>query len=516
MRPWTVLTAYLVATGCLGDAPAPPLLLKPSVFRPYVDVFNQQDNELYRQAIPNTESWDWMQRNVPFFECPDRDIERTYYFRWWTYRKHLRATPDGFVITEFLPSVPWAGKYNTISCAAGHHFYEGRWIADPQYLDDYARFWFRKGGEPRRYSFWAADALLARHLVQPNPTLLTSLLPDLVANFEAWEKARRDPNGLFWQNDGEDGMEVSVAGSGYRATINSYMFGDATAIAQIARLAGRPDLADRFQLEAARLKSLVQDKLWDTQAEFFKVLPRHTDATLAEVRELHGLTPWYFNLPDTQFASAWKQLLDPQGFYAAFGPTTAEQRSSGFRVEYAGHECQWNGPSWPYSTSVTLVGLANLLNGPAQSVVGRDAYFTLLRNFALSHRLRREDGQVVPWIDENLNPFTGDWIARTLLQQRGSRIPERGKDYNHSTFCDLVISGLVGLRARDDNVLEVNPLTPASWDYFCLDPVRYRGRRLTILWDRTGTRYGQGQGLRVFADGQLVAAADSLGPVRGP
>jgi len=23
---------------------------------------------------------------------------------------------------------------------------------------------------------------------------------------------------------------------------------------------------------------------------------------------------------------------------------------------------------------------------------------------------------------------------------------ERGKDYNHSTFCDLIITGLVGLR----------------------------------------------------------------------
>jgi hypothetical protein len=67
---------------------------------------------------------------------------------------------------------------------------------------------------------------------------------------------------------------------------------------------------------------------------------------------------------------------------------------------------------------------------------------------------------VVPWIDENLNPTNGDWIARTLLKQRGSEIPERGKDYNHSTYCDLVISGLVGLRPRADDIVEVNPLVP--------------------------------------------------------
>ena len=42
-----------------------------------------------------------------------------------------------FVITEFLPTVPWSGKHNTISCPAGHHYYEGRWLHDPQFLDDY-------------------------------------------------------------------------------------------------------------------------------------------------------------------------------------------------------------------------------------------------------------------------------------------------------------------------------------------------------------------------------------------
>ena len=72
------------------------------------------------------------------------------------------------------------------------------------------------------------------------------------------------------------------------------------------------------------------------------------------MRELHGFTPWYFNLPDPTIRVAWKQLMDPQGFFAPFGPTTAEQRHPGFKLAYAGHECQWNGPSWPYATAVTL------------------------------------------------------------------------------------------------------------------------------------------------------------------
>jgi predicted GH43/DUF377 family glycosyl hydrolase len=92
---------------------------------------------------------------------------------------------------------------------------------------------------------------------------------------------------------------------------------------------------------------------------------------------------------------------------------------------------------------------------------------------------------------------------------------ERGKDYNHSTFCDLVISGLVGLRPRCDNTVVVNPLAPPSWDFFCLDQILYHDLNLTILFDKTGSHYGKGQGLRIFADGNEIAASEKLARVTG-
>jgi len=401
-------------------------ILKPEAFKHYVDRFNALDEELYSQHVPNEAAWDFLRENVPLFECPDEDLEEVCLFRWWTYRKHIKKTPDGFVITEFLPDVPWSGKHNTISCPAGHHFYEGRWLHDPRYLDDYAVFWFRKGGEPRRYSFWAADAIWARYLVTGDRRLCIDLLDDLVANYEAWEKGflwsrhrigLRD-NGLFFTIDDRDGGEMSIGGHGFRPTLNSYMYGDAMAIAKIARLAGRSQIAQRFEAKAARIKHLVQERLWDDKARFFKVLPEEPGARLVDVRELHGYTPWYFNLPDagSGYETAWKQLIDPRGFLAPYGPTTAEQRHPGFRISYEGHECQWNGPSWPYATSITLTAMANLLNNYRQDVVGKRDYFHTLKTYARSHRLKREDGTVVPWIDENLNPYTGDWIARTRLK----------------------------------------------------------------------------------------------------
>jgi len=509
-----------LATRVLGS----PFVLKPDAFKAYVDRFNRDDVELYTN-IPNAQAWSFLVENVPRFECPDPLFEQTYYFRWWTFRKHLKQTSDGFVVTEFLPPVPWARKHNTIACPAGHHYYEGRWLRDRRILDDYSRFWLQKGGKPRQYSFWIADAFYTRHLVAPSQELLTSLLDDLVQNYKEWEATHRGQERLFHQIDDRDGMEASIGGSGYRATINSYQFGDAVAIARIATMAGRKELAEEFTTKAQEIKERVQSLLWDSQAQFFKVLPRGANKQLVDVRELHGFTPWYFKLPDLDkgYEVAWKQLMDPKGFYAPFGPTTAEQRHPGFKIAYTGHECQWNGPSWPYATAITLTALANVLNDYPQEVISRKDYFETLKIYTQSHQLTREDGKVVPWIDENLNPFTGDWISRTRLKtwknntwDAGKGGVERGKDYNHSTYCDLIISGLVGLRPRADDMVEVNPLLPDNtWEWFCLDGIFYHGRELTILWDRTGTRYQRGQGLRVFADGQEIAASPTLKRVKG-
>ena len=81
----------------------------------YVKEFNRLDDELYPQTITNESALDFLKNNIPLFECPDKEIEKTYYFRWWTFRKHLKKTDDGWVITEFLPQIGHAGKHNTVS-----------------------------------------------------------------------------------------------------------------------------------------------------------------------------------------------------------------------------------------------------------------------------------------------------------------------------------------------------------------------------------------------------------------
>ena len=75
-----------------------------------------------------------------------------------------------------------------------------------------------------------------------------------------------------------------------------------------------------------------------------------------------------------------------------------------------------------------------------------------------------------------------------------------------------MITGLCGLRPRADNTIEINPLLPhEKWDYFCLDNVFYHGHNLTIVWDKNGSRYHAGKGLRIYINGKLVGKRYDIG-----
>ncbi|CAK4828146.1 unnamed protein product [Aphanomyces euteiches] len=156
--------------------------------------------------------------------------------------------------------------------------------------------------------------------------------------------------------------------------------------------------------------------------------------------------------------------------------------------------------------------MARLLREYEQTYVTKDDYVQLLRIYAKSHRRVTGNGETIPWIDENLDPFTGQWIARTKLHERSDANKDRGEDYNHSTYCDLIISGLIGIVPSLDNILDVRPLVPGEWDYFCLENVAYRGRTISIYYDRFGTQYGGDKGFRVIIDGIECLRLPNVGP----
>ncbi|MEQ8241081.1 MAG: glycoside hydrolase [Cyclobacteriaceae bacterium] len=500
-----LILIIVVNSGC---SPSDKSVLKADDFKHYVDLFNQMEDENILQAIPNDSAWKWMQANIPLFECPQKNFEEIYYYRWWTLRKHIKETPVGYAMTEFLVDRSYSDKYNLIACAIGHHIAESRWLHDDTYMDDYLKVWYRGNeGKPmnklHKFSSWTPWAAYHRFLINRDTTYLLDLYPDFVSDYQSWERERRLPSGLFWQEDVKDGMEEQISGGrrvkNARPTINSYMFGNALAIAKMADMNGEESKAKLYRAKADTIKSLVDNILWNPDLTFYETL--REDGDYAGVREAIGYIPWFFDLPGEDKSAAWKQVTDPDGFCAPFGLTTAEMRHPEFRKNGCCN-CEWDGAVWPFATSQTLTGLANLLNDYDQNVVNDSVYFDLLETYVESQYYRGR-----PYIGEYLDEQTGYWL-------KGDQ--ERSRYYNHSTFNDLIITGLVGLRPRADNVVEVNPLVPAGkWSWFALDNVKYQGRILTIIWDDDGSKYGKGAGLQIFADGQLIAASANLEKVTG-
>ena len=130
--------------------------------------------------------------------------------------------------------------------------------------------------------------------------------------------------------------------------------------------------------------------------------------------------------------------------------------------------------------------------------------FAAARNFSFSKATM--EYIYAPDADEYLDETNGAWLM-------GDR--ERSRYYNHSTFNDLVITGIVGLRPQADGSIVVNPLMPeGTWTHFCLDNVSYHGNNITIIYDESGTHYHQGKGLILLVNGKKVAQRTNLGMLK--
>ena len=337
----------------------------------YADHFNRMEDENIVTTIPNAQASEWMRQNIPLFDCPDDDMRELYYYRWWTLRKHIKRTPVGYGMTEFLVDRSYADKYNLIACAIGHHVMESRWLRDTTYLHQILRTWyFGNDGQAmermNRFSSWNPYAVQELFKVQGDTAFVLSLKPRLEEEYARWESTNQLPSGLFWQGDVQDGMEESISGGRRkqyaRPTINSYMYGNAEALAWMNDMEYDVEKTRLYKRKANTLRHLICEHLWNPDHQFFETRRGDIGDTLAQVREAIGYLPWYFNMwTGAKYDVAWQQLHDEQGFSAPYGLTTAERRHPQFRSHGTGR-CEWDGAIWPFATSQTLTALANFLN----------------------------------------------------------------------------------------------------------------------------------------------------------
>lgn len=474
----------------------------------------------------------WYEGRIPFFESADPKIDAVYYYRWSIFRAHQRDLGErGYITTEFADDVSWQREpYASLNDASGFHIAEGRWLGDRRFTDDYIDFMYQ-GGNDRHFTDYMADSVWGRYLVDGDREAAVRHLRAMRHIYGLWDDKYDFTKGLYFIEPLLDATEYTVSsidasggkdgfggGDSFRPSINSYMFANARAIANLAELAGDPKLAKQFADRAEALRQRVLADLWNPRlthfADRFKVDNEHVKYwEPIRARELVGYLPWMFDLvpDDARYAKAWGHLLDPGALAGKAGMRTVESSYQYYmrQYRYVGKdpECQWNGPVWPYQTTQVLTGMANLLDHyDARGPVTRSAYMRLLRQYAALHF---QDGRLD--LEEDYHPETGRPIVGL----------DRSHHYFHSGYVDLILTGVVGIRPRADDVLEVNPLLPEAGDpqalgWFRAENVPYHGHRLAVTWDADGTHYRRGAGLSIEVDGKEVARRGMLGRLTVP
>ena len=473
----------------------------------------------------------WYQANIPFFEIDDPELQQIYYYRWQLFRSHLRDLgPERYMVTEFLPEVPWGRPpYTDLNDSSSFHLLEARWLRDPRYAESLIDHLYSGGGNDRHFSESIAAATYAVTQVTGDTAPALRHLDTMQYVYNAWDDHFDRIRNLYWIEPLLDATEYTIAsidasgagftdtpstdqnkngftqGYAYRPTIDAYQYGNAQAIAALARQAGQTGVAEDYEARARRLRDAVLQQLWNPKLHHFTdVYQRSTKTVIAgdfiRGRELAGYLPWQFGLPTNAQAVAWQHLTNPGELAGPKGLRTVEpsypKYMQQYRYEGASPECQWNGPSWPFQTSQTLTALANLIDDYTASPVApvtADDYYRLLKQYTHQHFLNGH-----PDLQEDYNPDTGAVIVGLA----------RSHHYNHSTYNDLILSGLVGIRPTPGNRLTISPILPAALRYFAVEKLQYHGHTLALYYDRAGTRYHFGPGLTLFVDGTQAAHAE--------
>jgi hypothetical protein len=489
----------------------------------------------------------WFDDNLAAFECSDELIQKMYYHRAYVLRKNMLDPRLGALKWPTQAEGRWRSTWypNVISYGAAHQVREARWLADPRYWTGHLRTWAHNqkadhvypshvtpaGPSDGQYTDWITSTAWDGHLVHPDAALLGELADALAENVRGWQRVY-DPDGdgllmvdshwwtgmeyqpsFFYFGDYQTSADFHAPAKPVnleRVDLTAYNFGNAVAVSRIYKALNQAEKAREFDELAEKIRKAVAEKMWRKEGGFFYSL-RADDDAVADVKEIIGVYPFYFGMfaPGSGHEAAWTSILDPEQFWTPWPVASASKQCPAYsqtgwpQADGRSVACMWNGPTWPHANSIVLTAMARTLRAdrdlPKESAspLTREKLWELFSSFTKAQY--RDQDPTFPWTGEFYNGETGAW-----------KTAER--DYNHSTWLDILIPDLIGLVPRDDEILEIDPLLPpGALSHFTLDGQRYRGRDVTIVWDAPGDnddRHGDGrEAFDVYLDGQLAATA---------
>lgn len=480
----------------------------------------------------------WFLDNVPYFDASDPGFKKMWYYRWWVVRFNLTQadTPDlkGYRFYEGK-----LGFDNEISFAVPVQLKELSYLRDPEFGLQQAENSYRNlssgavvdpPGSPywgETYSHWIASAVAEFNRVHPIPLeRLNALLPAMAGDVRAWlTQFDRDGDALperskprvtgydldilsYWYFSGTRLDVTADPPSLERVDFASFVYANARAVAELARIAHNTALASEFDALANRIRAATLQQLWDDDTHFFYP-QRAPDHTRVPIRELHGFFPFTTLLaPDEpRYLKALEKFIDPEEFWARFPPVITSQ------YYYRRWNWEMDGLSRniaPHPISMGARTLLQVLKHYHQNIIAPNHFMDLM-------------GRYTALMYPGVNPYDALWRPNAheyYSKWEPHQVSTHPKPSDishdfHSMYCALVVEGVVGLTPRNDAKIELQPAA-LQWDHFVLDRLRYHDKDLTIVWDQPGAQVqyrGYPEGFSLYIDGQHAFTRDHLSHV---
>ncbi len=215
-----------------------------------------------------------------------------------------------------------------------------------------------------------------------------------------WRNARRATDGLFTWFDGvESGTDNSPAVIYAPADCTEgvdlacYIYREYLAMADLDIMLRKPADVKRYERHAAKLKKLIQTRLWDADAGTFYNRNSRTGKFI-KVPEWTNLTPLWAGVATRRQAhiliTRW--VLNPHRFWTRFGIRSLTPASPSYHPIHG----YWQGPIWIISNYMVMHGLMNYGYTSQARLLARETVRMLLRD------IKKTGG-----MHETYNPDTG-------------------------------------------------------------------------------------------------------------
>ncbi len=334
---------------------------------------------------------------------------------WW---KQIVRKPNGQLHHKYL--IPGAAYFQLFDWdtyfmgVALSYANRGKSLADS--VKDFLHFtdghWSYRGYTPRIVAgrhMWALPEMckpfLAQMALRASLTLhstawLKPYYPRLADTLWYWRHVRRSPDGLFTWFDGvESGVDDSAAVISVPADrtegvdLACYIYREYLAMADLASLLGKPADVRRYQQHAAKLKTLIQTRLWDNNAGTFYNRDSRTGKFI-RVPEWTNLMPLWAHVATKRQAQIMmtRYVLNPGEFWTSFGIRSLAPQSPFYHPVHG----YWQGPIWIVTDYIVMHGLMNYGYTSQARLLARETAGTLLR-----------DIKTTGGMHETYNPDTG-------------------------------------------------------------------------------------------------------------